>query len=159
MAHLVTILSMLPGAVGIYFGFFYLSAEPERALAIVTATTVGITGIIAFIRHVFFHKSDARRLGWETDRPDWMFEVGFANLAFGVMGVLPVFLHWGAKSQALVLLGYALYLFQASLLHGYRYFSDEKKMPARLWRSCLATFLYAGMMAFFACYAIVSSMN
>ena len=159
MAHLVTILSMLPGAVGIYLGFYYLSAEPKTALAIVTATTVGITGIMAFIRHVIFHKSDARRLGWETDRPDWMFEVGFANLAFGVMGVLPVFLHWGAKSQALVLLGYALYLFQASLLHGYRYFTDEKKMPARLWRSCLATLLYAGMMAFFACYAIVSSTN
>ena len=159
MAHLVTILSMLPGAVGIFLGFYYLSAEPETALAIVTATTVGITGIIAFVRHVIFHKSDARRLGWETDRPDWMFEVGFANLAFGVMGVLPVFLHWGAKSQALVLLGYALYLFQASLLHGYRYFTDEKKMPARLWRSCLATLLYAGMMAFFACYAIVSSTN
>jgi len=159
MAQLITILSMLPGAVGIYLGFYYLSAEPGTALAIVTVTTVGITGIIAFVRHVIFHKSDARRLGWETDRPDWMFEVGFANLAFGVMGVLPVFLHWGAKAQALVLLGYAFYLFQASLLHGYRYFTDEKKMAARLWRSCLATLLYAGMMAFFACYAIVSSTN
>lgn len=155
MAHLVTIFSMLPGSVGIFFGFYFLAAEPARALAIVTATTVGITGIIAFVRHVLFHKSDAKRLGWETDRPDWMFEVGFANLAFGVMGLLPVFLHWGTKAQALVLLGYSLYLFQAALLHGYRYFTDGKRMPARLWRSCLATFLFAGMMAFFAGHAIL----
>lgn len=159
MAHLVTVLSMLPGAVGIYFGFFYLSAEPARALAIVTVTTVGITGIIAFVRHVIFHRFDAKRLGWETDRPDWMFEVGFANLAFGVMGLLPVFLHWGPTAQALVLLGYALYLFQAALLHGYRYFTDGKRMPAKLWRSCLATLLYVGMMTFFAGQAIVAYTN
>jgi len=159
MAHLVTIFSMLPGSVGIFFGFYYLAAEPARALAIVTVTTVGITGIIAFVRHVIFYKSDAKRLGWETDRPDWMFEVGFANLSFGVMGFLPVFLHWGAEAQALVLLGYALYLFQAAVLHGYRYFTDEKRKPARLRRSCLATLLYAGMMAFFAGYAILSTAN
>ncbi|MDD2338130.1 MAG: hypothetical protein PHD01_16345 [Geobacteraceae bacterium] len=159
MAQLVTILSMLPGAVGIYLGFYYLSADPKTALAIVTATTVGITGIIAFVRHVVFHKFDARRLGWETDRPDWMFEVGFANLAFGFMGLLPVFLHWGEKAEALVLIGYAVYLFQAALLHGYRYFTDEKKLTARLWRSCLTTLLYAGMMTYFACNAVVMTTN
>jgi hypothetical protein len=40
---------------------------------------VGTAGILAFLRHLVFHKSDAKRLGWETDRPDWMFEVGFAR--------------------------------------------------------------------------------
>jgi hypothetical protein len=159
MSQLVPILYMLPGAVGIYLGFYYLSADPKIAIAIVTATTVGITGVIAFVRHVIFHKSDAKRLGWETDRPDWMFEVGFANLAFGFMGLLPVFLHWGAKAQALVLFGYAVYLFQAAMLHGYRYFTDEKRLPARLWRSCLTTFLYAGIMAYFAWNAVVMTTN
>jgi len=90
-----------------------------------------------------------KRLGWETDRPDWMFEVGFANLAFGFMGFLSVLAGRGALAQSVVLLGYALYLFQAACLHGYRYFTDAKKNPARLWRSCVATLLFAGMMVFF----------
>ncbi|MBK6680706.1 MAG: hypothetical protein IPG53_12075 [Ignavibacteriales bacterium] len=55
------------------------------ALLIVYRYNRGVVGILAFIRHVVFHKSDALRLGWEADRPDWMFEVGFANLAFGVI--------------------------------------------------------------------------
>jgi hypothetical protein len=112
--------------------------------------------MLAFVRHVLFHKSDAARLGWETDRPDWMFEVGFANLAFGFMGFLAVFAKWGTQAQAVVLLGYALYLFQAAMLHGYRYFADAKRSPARLWRSVLATLLYAGLMTFFAVYALLA---
>jgi hypothetical protein len=31
-------------------------------------STVGIVGILAYIRQVIFHKSNAARLGWETDR-------------------------------------------------------------------------------------------
>jgi len=131
------------------FGFLYRSNDPLTALGIVTLTTVGVVGLLAFVRHVIFHKSDARRLGWETERPDWMFEVGFANLAFSFMGFLSVFAGWGMHAQAVVVLGYAFYLFQAVGLHGYRYVTDEKKSPARLWRSCLATLLYAGMMTFF----------
>jgi hypothetical protein len=155
MAGVVGMLGMLVGMAGLFMGFFYLSDNPQTSLAIVTVTTVGIVGLLAFVRHVVFHKSDAARLGWETDRPDWMFEVGFANLAFGFMGCLAVLADWGTKAQAVVLLGYALYLFQAGILHGYRYVTDEKKSPARLWRSCIATLLFAGMMTFFAIAALV----
>ena len=150
MAGIISIAGMLAGTIGLFFGFFYLSHKPETSLGIVVITTVGIVGTLAFVRHVIFHKSDAKRLEWETERPDWMFEVGFANLAFGFMGFLSVLSDWGTRVQGVVLLGYALYLFQAACLHGYRYFTEEKKSPARLWRSCLATLLFAVMMAFFA---------
>ena len=154
MAGIIGYLGMLFGAAGIFMGFYYLSISLQTSLGIVTLTTVGLAGVLAFVRHVIFHKSDSKRLGWETERPDWMFEVGFANLAFGVMGFLAVLASWGTQAQAVVLLGYAVYLFQAAALHGYRYFTDEKKSPARLWRSFLATLLYAGMMAFFAIYVL-----
>ena len=150
MAGTISIVGMAVGTIGIFFGFFYLGSSPLTSLGIVTSTTVGVVGLLAFVRHVIFHKSDAERLGWETDRPDWMFEVGFANLAFGCMGLLAVLAGWGARAQVLALLGYALYLFQAACLHGYRYFTDEKKSPARLWRGCIATLLFVGMMVFFA---------
>jgi len=156
MARWISLVGMVAGAVGIFFGFYYLANAPRTSLGIVTVTTVGIVGVLAFVRHVLFHKSDAERLGWETDRPDWMFEVGFANLAFGFMGFMAVFAEWGTQAQALVLLGYSLYLFQAALLHGYRYFTDEERSRARLWRSVLATLLYAGMMTFFAVHALLA---
>ena len=150
MAGTISLVSMIIGSIGIFFGFYYLGTAPARALGLVTLATVGIAGILAFVRHVIFHKSDAKRMGWETDRPDWMFEVGFANLAFGFMGCLTVVARWGTTPQILVLLGYSLYLFQAAMLHAYRYFTDQKKSRARLWRSVIATLLYAGMMTFFA---------
>ncbi len=109
-----------------------------------------MVGVLAFVRHVIFHKSDAERLGWETDRPDWIYEVGFANLAFAVIAILSVFPDTGIVPQALIILGYALYLMQAGILHGYRYFTDEKKSLGRLFRSSIATLLYAIMMLFFA---------
>jgi uncharacterized membrane protein YfcA len=156
MAGIIGWLSMVISFVGFFMGFYYLSDTPSTSLAIVMITTVGITGVLAFIRHVIFHKEDAKRLGWETERPDWMFEVGFANLAFGVMGILVVALNWDVTAQVVVLIGYSIYLIQAAILHGYRYFTDEKKSPARLWRSFLATLLYAGMMLFFAIFGLVN---
>ncbi len=141
MAGIVSTIGMLAGAAGVFLGFYYLSSNRQVALALVTLTTVGIAGVLAFIRHVIFHRPDAARLGWETERPDWMFEVGFGNLAFGFMGLLSVLTHLGVQVEAVVLLGYSLYLFQAPLLHGYRYFTDARRSPARLWRSVHATLL------------------
>lgn len=156
MASWISIVSMITGAVGIFFGFYYLGEAPQTSLSIVTLTTVGIVGLMAFVRHVIFHRSDARRLGWETERPDWMFEVGFANLAFSIMAFMAVFGTVAIETQAVVLLGYAFYLFQAAMLHGYRYYTDAERSPSRLWRSFLFTLLYVGMMSFFAFYALIN---
>jgi hypothetical protein len=149
MASIVSVLGMLVGTVGLFFGFYFLGTAPHLSICIVTVTTVGVVGVLAFVRHVFFFRSDAERLGWQTDRPDWVFEVGFANLAFGAMGLVAGLASFGAKVQAVVLLGYALYLFQAAMLHFYRYLTDARRSPARLWRSVLAALLFAGMMTFF----------
>lgn len=150
MASVISIISMLAGTAGIFFGFYYITEQPILALRIVTFSTVGVVGVLSFVRHVIFYKSDMKRLGWETDKPDWMFEVGFANLAFGFTGTLSALANWSKDAQILVLAGYAIYLLQAGILHGYRYFTDNVKSPARLWRSCLATLLYVIMMGYFA---------
>jgi uncharacterized membrane protein YfcA len=154
MAAILSIVSMLAGTAGIFLGFYYLGEQPELALKIVTISAVGVVGVLAFIRHFVFYKSDMKRLGWETDRPDWMFEVGFANLAFGAAGLLSTMTSLGRGAMIVSLAGYAIYLFQASILHGYRYFTDEKKSPSRLWRSCITTLLYAVMMGYFAAVSL-----
>jgi hypothetical protein len=91
--------------------------------------------------------------GKQTDLIGYM-KLAFANIAFGTIGVLSVFINKGIHTQAVVLLGYAVYLLQTAGLHGFRYFTESRKSPARLWRSCIATFFYAGLMAFFAIRAL-----
>lgn len=145
---------MLVGTVGVFFGFLYLGPDPRLSLQVVTLTTVGVVGVLAFVRHFFFHEADARRMGWETDRPEWAFEVGFANLAFGAMGLLSVLANLGTEAQALSVLGYALYLAQAAALHATRYFRQPERSPGRLWRSVLGTGWFAVLMTFFALRAL-----
>lgn len=149
MSGLISIISMVVGTAGIFFGFYFDSTQPLFALRIVVLSTVGIVGVLSFIRHVVFYKSDMKRLEWVTEKPDWMFEVGFANLAFGAMGLIAFFTGVSRSALILVLAGYAIYLLQAAILHGYRYFTDEVKSPARLWRSTVATLLYVIMMGYF----------
>ncbi|MEI6727023.1 MAG: DUF6790 family protein [Actinomycetes bacterium] len=157
MARWISLARIVVATIGVFLGFYFVfGGHASTAIAVVAVTTVGLVGVLAFVGHVIFYKADARRLGWETDRPDWMFEVGFANLAFACMALLAVIAGWGVHAQALTVLGFALYLLQAAILHGYRYFTDEERSPARLWRSFLLTLLVAAMMTFLALYALLS---
>lgn len=158
-AGLLGAAGMALAGIGIFVGFSLLESRPGLSLAIVTTTCVGGVGLLAFVRHVVFFRSDAARLGWRTERPDFQFEVGFANLAFGLMGFLAGLGMPDPRVQAVVLIGYAAYLVQAALLHLYRYLTDAERSPARLWRSVVATLLYAGMMSVFAARALRSGLG
>ena len=155
MAQLLNLGGMAVGAVGIFLGFFFLSSAPLTALALVTGTCVGAVGVLAFLRHVVFHRADAARMGWQTERPDWQFEVGFANLAFGLPGLLVALSLPSYPAFFVLLLGYALYLAQAAALHLARYLTDAKRDPARLWRSVIGTSLFAVLMLVFAWRALL----
>lgn len=148
MAKYLNLSGIVSGSFEIFIGFWFLGSDSDNSLSAqyTVLLTVGIPGVLAFIRHVIFHKSDAERLGWQTDRPDWMFEVGFANLAFGVMAFLSLPVQNGTAAHVVCIAGYAVYLLQAAILHGYRYFTEKEKQPARLWRSTILTSLFAGMM-------------
>jgi hypothetical protein len=56
--------------------------------------------------------------GKQTDLIGYM-KLAFANIAFGTIGVLSVFINQGIHTQAVVLLGYAVYLLQTVGLHGF----------------------------------------
>jgi hypothetical protein len=57
-------------------------------LAVVTPTAVGL---LAFVRHFHFHQSDAKG---ESIRPEFPYEVRFANLAFALVAFLAYFGGW-----------------------------------------------------------------
>ena len=135
-------------AVAYYLYFHWSDARP--AIEIILLTCVAFNGIISFVSHVIFHKSDARRLGLESANPGFQFEVGFANLAMGLGALLSLVFHWGATANIAIILCYALYLLQAIILHLYRFIKREKSDVGYLWGSVVFAFLYVANMLFFA---------
>jgi hypothetical protein len=118
--------------------FYYLGSDSKRALTAVTIAYV-VIGLVSWVRHVLVWQEDAKRLdaaGQAT--PFFQWETGFANGAFAVAGLMAVVFGWGVAAMAVAVLGYALYLLQAALLNGRRYFSGQSRTPARLWGSCVA---------------------
>jgi len=56
-------LGTLVGTVGLFLVFYFLGTAPLTSIRIVTLTTVGVVGALAFVRHVLLFHSDAERLG------------------------------------------------------------------------------------------------
>lgn len=129
------------GALGLFAGFYYYFVpDPAMATAMVTLVTTGFVGLIAFLSHVVFYRSDAERLGEEAQNPFWQWEVGFSNLGFSLAAFVATLGRLGTSAQAVVLLGYAVYLLQAGVLAGIRH---KQKNAAII-------LVYSLMMLFFA---------
>lgn len=60
---------------------------------------VGITGLIAFMGHVLMPDKIAAYIGWPAGNP-FQFEVGMANLAFGVAGLISLGVGGGFRIAA-----------------------------------------------------------
>src|SRR5919107_6036722 len=107
------ILELIAGIFGVGVGIWRLP-DAASALAVVTPTAVGLVGLLAFVRHFLFHESDAKRLGWESNRSEFQYEVGFANIAFALVALLAYFGGGGLAAQGAVVLGYGPYFLQAA---------------------------------------------
>jgi hypothetical protein len=112
------ILELMAGIIGVGVGIWHLP-DAASALEVVTPTAVGLVG------HFLFHESDAKRLGWESNRADFQYEVGFANRAFALVAY---FGGWAVAAQVAVVLGYGLYLLQAALLHTWQSVYGESRL-------------------------------
>jgi hypothetical protein len=63
---------------------------------------IGITSLVGFVGHVFFAEQAAANIGWAAGSP-FQREVGFANLAIGVLGITCIWLrgtYWVATVVA-----------------------------------------------------------
>ena len=114
--------SLLMGAtmaittIGIFTGIFFLFISIDIAVRIVTAILVGAVGIISFVRHSVYYRSDQVRMGWRQDHPEFQLEVGYANLAIGIWALVAAVFNWGLVCGVVIAL-YATYLLCAFLLH------------------------------------------
>jgi len=75
---------------------------------------VGINGILGFLGHTLNADKIATQIGWATGS-GFQFEVAVANLAFGVLGIVCIWLRknfWLATAM-----GYSIFLFGAAYGH------------------------------------------
>lgn len=147
MVKLVSIVRYAAGGIGLYLATSQLSSNVPNAVALATLTAVGLVGVLSFVSHVLLHEADAKQIGFSSKTPSFQFEVGFANLAFGVAALISYYAHWGLKANATILLAYAVYLLQAAILHAYTGYADKKTRKANLIRAAVtlafsATMLY-----------------
>jgi hypothetical protein len=155
VARLLMIMTYISGAVGIGVAFYEIGDDSKAALTVITIAYAFVMGLLSWIRHVLAWQEDAARLGADDQpSPFFQWEVGFANGAFAVAGLLAVVFDWGVGAMAAVVLGYALYLAQAGLLNGRRYFSGQSRTPARLWGSFIGNTALAVMVAVVAFWAL-----
>ena len=153
IAWVLHILELIAGIFGVGVGISRLP-EAASALAVVTPTAVGLVGLLAFIRHFLSHETDAKRLGWESIRPEFQYEVGFANLAFALVAFLAYFGGWAVAAQVAVVLGYGLYLMQSALLHTWQSVRGEGSLR-RLFQSALPALAFSLLMIYLAVEAMI----
>ena len=150
IAHIIATLRIATGIIGIFFGYYELSGgNRDAALDTITINAVGIVGLLSFAGHLLFHKSDARRLGWESDKPYYQYEVGFAHLAFALMAFLTYFGNWDLAAKVLTILGYTIYLLQIGILYAWRCFYEHRVFSRYFLRHAISTLVYVGLMFYF----------
>ena len=158
IAHIIAILRIAIGTIGLFFGYYELfDNNLEAALDTIIITAVGIVGLLSFAGHLIFHKSDARRLGWESDKPYYQYEVGFAHLAFALIAFFTYFGNWGIAAKVLTVLGYTLYLLQVGILYAWRCFSEHIVFSRYFLRHAIATLGYVGLMIYFVAKVMSAS--
>ena len=97
----------------------------EKILAYFLFFNLGISGIYGFVMHVFYGEFIARFIGW-TQSP-FQAEVGFANLAFGITGILAFFGNFGFRLATLI--GFACFLWGAAAGHVYQMIAHHNFAP------------------------------
>jgi hypothetical protein len=112
-ANLLFIVTLIVSILGIFLGLFYFFIDPATGLRVAVILMVGLVGVISFLRHTVFFRSDQARTGWSQDHPQFQMEVGWANLAIGALALVSGIFQWGMTAYAISFLTYGIYLFGA----------------------------------------------
>ena len=149
IAKVLMQVTWIVGGIGLFFGLIALSSgQIASAVQWVALWSVGGVGLLSFVRHAVFHRSDAVRMGWDLGkRNDFQIEVGFANLAWGVVALVASSLDWGTVTLGSLILVFGIYMLQAAVLHC----CDRERNPQRLRAgSQLINLAYAVFLLWFA---------
>ena len=87
---------------------------------------IGVSGIMAFYAHAFMPAETAAYIGWPAGSP-FQFEVACANLAFGVLGLLCVWLR--STFRLATIIGYSIFLVGAAYGHIHQMSTTQDYVP------------------------------
>ena len=87
--------------------------------------SIGVSFIYNFIFHVFFAEMSAKFIGWENS--PFQYEVGFASLGFGIVGLISF--KAGSGFRAAALTGPAFFLWGAAGGHIYQMLNTHNFSP------------------------------
>ena len=108
-SKILMLMTYVIGGIGYFVGIFTLQQDPP-SLSIAALLAVAATGVLSFIRHAIYNRSDAVNGGWDYgQRNNFQIEVGLANLAWGVYAVLAVVFDWGLMAVSASFLISGLY--------------------------------------------------
>ncbi|MCG7843960.1 MAG: hypothetical protein MIO90_00845, partial [Methanomassiliicoccales archaeon] len=96
--------TLIVSTIGVFAAIYLWSDDVKEAIYMASLTLVGLVGVISFLRHSIFFRSDQVRMGWHQDRPEFQIEVGFSNLAIGIVAIVAVVLDLGLLASAVCLL-------------------------------------------------------
>lgn len=131
-ANVIMAMTYVVGGVGIFTGFWTLNSEPP-SLRWTTLLTVGVVGLLSFLRHSLLHRSDAARMGWDTGhRNNFQIEVGLANLAWGAVAVVAAVLNLSLAVDAVLLLVAGGYLTAVAVMLVVSPGEHRRPLPALL---------------------------
>jgi len=88
--------------------------------------TVGFGSIWAFIGHAFFPDQIAAYIGWSSGSP-FQLEVAFANLAFGVLGILCFWIRGSFWTASIIC--FSIFTLGAASVHIMNFFSTGNNAP------------------------------
>ena len=108
-SKLLMLATYVIGAIGYFIGIGTLQQDPP-SLSIAALLAVAATGVLSFVRHSIYNRSDAVAGGWDYgQRNNFQIEVGLANLAWGIYALLAVVLDWGLMAVSASFLISGLY--------------------------------------------------
>ncbi|OPY37076.1 MAG: hypothetical protein A4E35_01539 [Methanoregula sp. PtaU1.Bin051] len=147
--------------IGIFITIFLLFVNTGLAFRVAAATLVGIVGVLSFLRHSVYYRSDQARMGWTQEHPEFQLEAGYANLAMGIAAFAAAALNWGSLACGLTIFTYGTYLFCTFLLHLQQAATpDDLHHPGqrqRAIRSTISSGLFVAVLYVFSFLAMVQT--
>ena len=100
---------------------------PALFLMYLLFCNVGLMGFLGFFSHTAYSGETANLIGWPLGTP-FQYEIAMANLGFGVLGLLCIFIRtlsfWFAT-----IVGSSVFLFGALGVHLYEYYKNRNTAP------------------------------
>lgn len=89
-------------------------------------TAIGLMGILGFVGHLFFSDRIAFLIGWPAGNP-FQKEIAFANLAFGILGILCIWIR--GNFWLATILGQGIFMWGAAGVHLWQIYVYKNYAP------------------------------